>query len=196
VLAPLNPIHYQIKKHCMATVGKDGYIRLREDVHYYSVPSIFIGKKLRISYTASDVEIFDGYQLVASHPRNRTLYRHTTNAEHLSARHKAMLDWSPESFLKEAARIHEDVEEYIRKVLELNHYVDKSNKICSGILSLAHKVGASRLAAACRLAAGYGSYSFLEVEGILKTQSELTEVTEEIADMPEHENIRGKEYYE
>ncbi|MDR1729053.1 MAG: hypothetical protein LBR52_00095 [Prevotellaceae bacterium] len=34
VLAPLNPIRYQIKKHSMATVGKDGYIRLREDVHF------------------------------------------------------------------------------------------------------------------------------------------------------------------
>jgi transposase len=195
VLASLNPIRYQIKKHCMATVGKDGYIRLREDVHFYSVPSIFIGKKLKISYTASDVEIFDGYNMVANHTRNRTLYRHTANPEHLSAKHKAVLDWSPENFLKEAAEVHEDVENYIRKILEINHYIDKSNKICSGILSLARKVGASRLAAACRLAQSYGRFSFLEIEDILKTKSEFIETVEETADIPEHENIRGKDYY-
>ena len=195
VLAPLHPIRYQIKKHGMATVGKDGYIRLREDIHYYSVPCIFIGKKLKISYTGSDVEIFDGYTRVANHTRNRTPFRHTTHPEHLSAKHKAILEWSPEHFLREAAHIHEDVEDYIRKILENNHYVDKSNKICSGILSLARKVGTSRIAAACRLAAGYGRYSFLEVENILKTQSEFTQTQEEVADIPEHENIRGKEYY-
>jgi transposase len=195
VLAPLNPIRYQIKKHQMATVGKDGYIRLREDVHFYSVPCVFIGKKLKISYTASDVEIFDGYNLVAHHTRNRTLYRHTTNGEHLSPKHKAVMNWSPENFLREAAEIHEDVEQYIRKILEINHYIDKSNKICSGILSLARKVGASRLAAACRLAHSYQRYSFLEIEDILKTQSEFTETEEETVGIPEHENIRGKEYY-
>jgi transposase len=195
VLATLNPIRYQIKKHSMATVGKDGYVRLREDVHYYSVPSIYIGKKLKISYTSSDVEIFDGYTCVARHTRNRLLYRHTTNPEHLTPKHKAVLDWSPEYFLKEAAEIHEDVEHYIRKILESKRYIDQLNKTCSGILSLARKVGASRLAAACRLADSYGRYNFLEIQDILKNQSEFTEIIEETADIPEHENIRGKEYY-
>ncbi|MDR2149112.1 MAG: IS21 family transposase [Tannerella sp.] len=194
-LASLNPIRYQIKKHSMATVGKDGYIRLSEDIHYYSVPSVYIGKKLRISYTASDVEVFDGYNRVANHTRNRTQFRHTTDIEHLSIKHKAILEWSPETFLKEASEIHEDVEHYIRKILELNHYIDKSNRMCSGILSLVRKVGVERLASACRLADSYQRYSFFEIQDILKTKSELIEVPEETADIPEHENIRGKDYY-
>jgi hypothetical protein len=56
-------------------------------------------------------------------------------------------------------------------------------------------VGAGRLAAACRLALSYGRYSFLEIQDILKTKSELIELPEETPDIPEHENIRGKEYY-
>ena len=179
----------------MATVGKDGYVRLREDIHYYSVPSIYIGKKLKIFYTASDVEIFDGYTCIASHSRSRLEFKHTTNPEHLSAKHRAILEWSPENFIKEAAEIHEDVELYIRKVLEKKRYLDQANKSCSGILSLARKVGPLRLAAACRLADNYGRYSFLEIQDILKTKSELIEIPEETADIPEHENIRGKEYY-
>jgi transposase len=195
VLAPLNPVRYQIKKHIMATAGRDGYVRLREDIHYYSVPYTYIGKKLRISYTSSDVEIFSGYDRIAVHTRSRIAFRHTTNPEHLLPKHRAALAYSPENFLCQAAEIHEDVEHYIRKLLETKRYIDQVNKSCSGILSLARKVGAERLAAACRLAQSYGRYSFLEIEDILKTKSELIELPEETPDIPEHENIRGKEYY-
>jgi len=194
-LSSLNPIRYQIKKHQMATVGKDGYIRLREDIHYYSVPHIYIGKKLKIYYTNSDVEIFDGYTCVASHTRSRLEFKHTTNPEHLCPKHRAIIEWSPENFIKEASEIHEDVEHYIRKVLETKRYVDQANKICSGILSLASKVGPMRLAAACRLSDNYGRYNFIEIQDILKTRSELIEVPEETKDIPEHENIRGRDYY-
>lgn len=37
-LGPLNPLRYQINKQVMATVMKNGYVRLGEDIHYYSVP--------------------------------------------------------------------------------------------------------------------------------------------------------------
>jgi hypothetical protein len=57
------------------------------------------------------------------------------------------------------------------------------------------KVGAHRLASACRLADSYGRYSFLEIQDILKSHSELIEVPEETADIPDHENIRGRDYY-
>lgn len=194
-LGALNPIRYQIKKHAMATVGRDGYIRLREDTHFYSVPYIYINKKLKISYTANDVFIYDGYTCVATHTRNRKEFRHTTNPDHLSPKPRAVINWSPETFLAQASEIHEDVECYIRKVLETKRYLDQANKICSGILNLTRKVGPVRLAAACRLANSYGRYSFLEIQDILKTKSEQVEIEEEAGDIPEHENIRGKDYY-
>jgi len=195
VLGPLNPVRYQVKKQLNATVGKDGYIRLRDDTHFYSVPYTYIGKKLTIRYTSSDVEVFDNYRLVAKHTRSRTQFKHTTNPDHLCPGHKAILEWSPETFLKEASQLHEDVELYIRKVLEEKRYVDQANKICSGILGLARKVGPMRLAAACRLADSYGRYSYFEIQNILKAKSELIELPEETVDIPDHENIRGKEYY-
>ncbi len=194
-LGELNPIRYQIKRHVMATVGKDGHVRLGEDVHNYSVPYTHIGKKIKISYTASHVEIFEGYTLIAEHQRDRTAYRYTTNPEHLCPQHKAIMEWAPEKFIAQAAAIHEDVEHYIRKVLERKRYRDQAYKCCSGILNFARRVGGDRLAAACRLADSYGRYSFLEIQDILHNQSEGLEVQEEVSDMPEHENIRGKEYY-
>lgn len=44
-LSVLNPIDYQVHKQVMVTVMKNGYIRLGEDIHYYSVPYTYIGKK-------------------------------------------------------------------------------------------------------------------------------------------------------
>ena len=195
-LGQLNPIRFQIKKHVMATVDKYGYVRLREDTHFYSVPHTLIGKKLKIDYTSTDVEVLDGYVCVASHNRDRTPFRHSCNPEHLCPKHQALMDWAPEKFIREATSIHEDVEFYIRKVLENKPHIDQAGKICSGILNLARKVGADRLAAACRLADSYGNYSFLEIQDILNNKSEQFDVQEEPANIPEHENIRGREYYE
>ena len=82
-LGSLNPLRYQVKKQVSATVGKDGYIRLREDAHFYSVPHTYIGRKLTLRYTSSDVEVFDNYTLVTRHTRNRMEFKHTTNPDHL-----------------------------------------------------------------------------------------------------------------
>lgn len=194
-LRPLNPIRYQIKKSLMATVDKYGYVRLKEDIHYYSVPHTYIGKKLRVTYTASDVEIYDGYERIASHTRSRLQFKYTTDPIHLSPKHKAIAEWSPESFIAQAREIHEDVEHYIRRVIEKKRYPEQANKCCSGILNFARKVGAERLAAACRLADSYGKYNFVEIQDILTNNFEGLELPEEPSDIPEHENIRGSEYY-
>lgn len=194
-LLPLNPIRYQIKKSLMATVDKYGYVRLKEDIHYYSVPHTYIGKKLRVTYTASDVEIYDGYEHIASHTRSRLQFKYTTDPAHLSPKHRAIAEWSPESFIAQASAIHEDVEHYIRKVIEKKRYPEQANKCCSGILNFARKVGADRLAAACRLADSYGKYNFVEIQDILTNNFEGLELPEQTAELPEHENIRGSEYY-
>ena len=194
-LAPLNPIRYQIKKHITTTVDKYGYARLHNDIHYYSVPHTYIGKKVTLSYTATDVEIRYNYELIAHHSRDRHNYRYTTITEHLCPKHRAVAEWAPELFVEQATAIHEDVEHYIRRILERTRYREQAIRLCTGILGLARKVGPDRLAAACRLADSIGKYSYNEINEILKNRSEQIELTEEHGDMPEHENIRGKEYY-
>ena len=179
--------------HCPDLQSLNAAIRSALELHNNGT---LTGRKLTLRYTSSDVEVFDNYTLAARHTRNRMEFKHTTNPEHLCPGHKAILEWSPETFLKEASEVHEDVELYIRKILEEKRYADHANKTCSGILGLARKVGPMCLAATCRLAASYGRDSFLEVQDILKTKSEIIELPEETADIPEHENIRGKEYYE
>jgi len=65
VLQPLNPIHYEIKQQAQLTVWKNGYIRLRVDTHYYSVPYKYIGKTVNVLYTYQSVEVYYRHELIA-----------------------------------------------------------------------------------------------------------------------------------
>lgn len=89
-----------MKKHIVTTVDKYGYARLHEVIHYYSVPHIYIGKKVQLSYTATDVEIRYNHDIIAHHTRDRHNYRYTTITEHLCPKYRAMMEWSPERFVQ------------------------------------------------------------------------------------------------
>lgn len=56
MLGALNPLPYQVHKQTMVTVNKTGYVRLEEDIHHYSVPYTYIGKKVKLLYTITLVK--------------------------------------------------------------------------------------------------------------------------------------------
>ena len=75
-LGPLNPIRYEVHRQVMVTVMKNGYVRLGEDIHYYSVPYTYIGKKVKVLYTSGMVQIYYHYTQIAAHKRSRTVNYH------------------------------------------------------------------------------------------------------------------------
>lgn len=118
-LRTLNPIRYELKIQVVITVMKNGHIRLSEDVHYYSVPWKYIGKKVKVLYTSSLVEIYYRYEKLAEHPRSYARFKYTTNKDHLASHHREYTDWSEENFIHEAKSIHGDVAIYITKVMRI-----------------------------------------------------------------------------
>lgn len=50
-LQPLPPLRYELKKLHYGTVGKNGHVGLSPDKHYYSVPYMHIGKKVKLLYS-------------------------------------------------------------------------------------------------------------------------------------------------
>jgi len=65
-----------------------------------------------------------------------------------------------------------------------------------GILSFEKKVGKQRLINACKRALDFGTYSFKAIQNILENNLDLIkEETGEDPELPEHNNIRGKNYY-
>jgi transposase len=195
-LGGLNPLRYEVNKQVMVTVMKNGYVRLGEDIHYYSVPYNYIGKKVKVLYTSIAVKVYYQYTLIASHRRNRIKYRHTTDDNHLASQHRYTTEWCPEKFIKEAEAIHEDVASYITKVLEHKVYPEQAYKSCAGILSFARRVGAGRLAGACRWAHNLHQYNYPIIEEILRKRLDQLQPEDETSVIPTHNNIRGKEYYQ
>ncbi len=197
-LQPLPSYPYQFKQQVMATVMKNGYTCLSVDKHYYSVPYRFIGKKVKILYTSSLVEIFYCYERIASHQRSYDKYQYTKVQEHLTPAHRYLEDWCPEKLIEKASAIDEQVAAYILAVIEQKQHPEQAYKSCSDILSLLGKVGKERLSNACKRAHSFKVYNYSIIKQILEKNLDYLsdEEKEEFFTMPEHHNIRGSDYYE
>ena len=196
-LGPLPPLRYELKKELYLTVMKNGHVSLNADKHYYSVPYRYIGKKVKLMYSRSVVEIFYHYERIAIHKRLKSPYNYTTDKDHLASAHRFVSDWTPERFLSWASGIHEDVRLYILKILDRKQHPEQAYKSCVGILSFAKKVGNERLTKACQRALGYGIYNYKTIQSILEKGMDKYDEKEdnEHIQMPQHDNIRGEQYY-
>jgi transposase len=197
-LQPLPVYKYEFRQQIIVTVMKNGHVCIGVDKHYYSVPYRFIGKKVKILYTSSRVEVFYHYERIAIHTRQHRKYHYTTMTEHLASSHQFLSDWTPEKFIEQAKAIHEHVAVYIENVIATKQHPEQAYKSCTGILSLQRKVGNERLINACKRASSYQVYNYPIILQILeKNLDHLSEWEQEnLLQMPKHDNIRGPEYYE
>lgn len=197
-LQPLPLLRYQLKQQAVVTVMKNGHVCLALDKHYYSVPYRHIGKKVKLLFTAQDVEIFYRYERIATHSRHFKKYQYTTLDEHLASAHKYISEWTPEKFLEQGRALHEEVALYIELVIQHKQHPEQAYKSCSGILSLARKVGKERLGNACRRARSFGVYNYPIIVQILEKKLDTLSEEEQqqaLRFMPDHHNIRGGDYY-
>ena len=196
-LQPLPTKRYELRSSSSATVMKNGHVCLGADKHYYSVPFGFISKKVRVLYSKSIVEFYYKYELIASHGRVRSAHNYTTDPAHMATQHQVLAEWNPDYFLAQARAISKEVEYYIAQVLNKKPHPEQAYKSCQGILSFAKRVGHQRLIKACQRGHAYGLYHFRAIEDILQRGLDMYDLEEERQlPMPEHENIRGKNYYQ
>lgn len=197
-LAPLPLLRYEFKKHAHVTVMKNGHVCLGVDKHYYSVPYRFIGKKIKLLYSTSLVEMYYHYERIALHKRVKSPYSYSTDKEHLASTHRFVTDWTPERFLEWAASIHDDVRLYILKILDRKQHPEQAYRSCIGILSFAKKAGEQRLISACQRALSYGIYNYKTIQTILEKNMDQYEdsLFADELQMPKHDNIRGEDYYQ
>lgn len=195
-LQPLPAYRYEFKQQAMVTVMKNGHVCLGADKHYYSVPYRYIGKKVKLLFTSSRVEIYFRYERIAAHTRHGRKYHYTTDQEHLASAHRFLSEWTPERFIEQANAISKDVADYLIMVFERKQHPEQAYKSCSGILSMARKVGNERLSNACKRAHDYGVYNYPIIVQILEKNLDHMPEEPKGLSMPQHDNIRGSEYYE
>lgn len=196
-LQPLPPRRYDLKRKKVATVMKNSHVCLAEDKNYYSVPYHYIGKKVNIFYSQTEVEVFYHYERIANHKRDRTPYRYITEDEHMAFKNRFMTDWTPEKFIERAANVGESTRQYIVNILEKRQHPEQAYRSCQGILSFAFRVGNERLDKACCRALQYSDYSYMTIKTILERKMDQVPLDNEEGGkiMPLHSNIRGKTYY-
>lgn len=187
---------YEMRILKQVTVTKFAHVYLNEDQHHYSVPYELIGKKLKMQYSRSSVDLYDQYELVASHKRIRSRGNYSTDPSHMPPQHRYVTEWSPSFFIDQAKAIDPAVEHYIREVLAKKTYPEQAYKACMGIISYAKRVGNTRLIKACNRANEIGYYNYKIIDEILKNNLDKYDDDPEPVPMPVHENIRGRNYYQ
>jgi transposase len=194
-LQPLPENRFEMRQQVLVTVMKNAHVCLHADKHYYSVPFEHNGRKVKILFSKSRVEIYYKLALIASHERIKSPHQYTTVDTHMATHHSQLTEWNPSRFITEAYKISEDVGSYIEQVIARKPHPEQAYKSCQGILSFVRRVGHLRLSRACQRAHQYGQYHYKIIETILQRNLENDEIESETKDMPSHENIRGEEYY-
>lgn len=92
---PLQPWEFAVYKSVRVHI--DHHVEF--EGHRYSVPQALVGQLLEARVTARTVELLHRGQRVASHLRSAHKGAFTTVAEHLSAAHRAHLEWTPERLI-------------------------------------------------------------------------------------------------
>lgn len=169
------------------------------------MPYSYIGKKLDILSGDSEIGIYYRCEPVATHKRGNGMNRHITDPSHRPGQIPSETD--PERLVGKAAELHPSIAEYLSQIIAERRYPELASKSCRGILSLSGKVGVERLARACRLAQSYGMFSLRSLTEILDNRQDMVADEEDVtADsggpagsapghIPDHGNLRGKEYF-
>jgi transposase len=199
-LKPLPSDVFEIKKSVFAKVQRNYHIILGEDMHQYSVPWRYSGKKVKVVYTADLVEIYLDYKRIALHGRNYQRHGYSTSEDHMPENHRAIAEqkgWDADYFLRQAGKIGTETREAIARVLESRAFPEQTYNACLGILRLGRKYGHSRLEAACKLVmqgprVNYGIISNILNNNMDKQSNEISRDFKTV----QHENIQGAENYQ
>lgn len=195
-LKPLPQEIFQLKHYRVYKVAQNNHIYLSQDRHYYSVPHPFIGQKVKVIYTRSMVHIYCQGKEIAMHIRNYTPGGYSTLKEHLCSHHQHYLDRSPQYYLDKAEAVSGKLHELFTLLFKQDRHPEQLYRTCDGVLSISKKVSREQFEKACALAIEYQNYSYKFIVNIIQNNFYEPPVSQPVKALPQHQNIRGKHYYE
>lgn len=186
---------FEIKYYKEYQLAQNNHIYLGEDKHYYSAPYQYIGKKLKVVYTRSMVRIYHQHNQIAVHQRNYTKGTYTTDKEHLCSTHQHYLNRSPEYYKDKATKLSETLAKLVEMIFTQKKYPEQLYRTCDGLFSLCKKTHIETFNKACQMAINNQNYSYGFVMNIVKNKMTESPQDELPKDLPKHNNIRGREYF-
>lgn len=200
-LKALPPERFQYATWKRVRINIDYHVEV--DHHFYSVPCTLRAEcpELEARFTATTVELFRNGERITSHARSYTRGLHTTKSEHMPKAHLKHLEWTPSRIIHWAGTVGPNTQALVEAILADRPHPEMGYRSCLGILRLSkdERYGPERLEPACARALFSGARSFNHVASILKHGLDRIPLTkpeaEKQAELPLHENIRGRGYY-
>lgn len=199
LLKPLPSEPFNPKKVVHLTVQRNYHVQLSETHHYYSVPYRYVGKKVKVMYDASVVEVYLEGERIALHRCELHHQSYTTLAEHMPPHHQRMREikgWNRDDLLGQASHIGPSVLQAATLMLENSIYMEQNYKACFGMLMLHRKYTAARLEAACSRALLGTRINYTMIKNILERGLDKQLPVPTSPSLPAHDNIRGKDHYQ
>jgi len=198
-LQPLPTLPFFQKHYTRGKVQRNYHIVVGEDWHFYSVPSQYISKEVRIVYCTDTVEIYHNNKRIAIHKRSYKKHGYTTLRDHLPENHQHMRDrlaWNPDVYLSKADKYGTCTREYFQKVMDSKLIIDQAYTACQGLLRLAAAYP-DRIEMACARALKGQRFNYTAIKNILDNKMDILEQQEPPKQytIPLHDNIRGPEEY-
>jgi len=194
-LQPLPAQTWELAVYKTVRVHIDQHIEF--EGHRYSVPQALVGLALEARITARTVEVLHRGQRVASHLRCAHKGGFTTVPEHLSAAHRAHLEWTPERLIHWGASIGVATGALVTRLLETRRHPEHGYRACLGLLALAKRFSRPRLEAACVIALELGTTKGSHVRDILANgRDQVPPATTPEWSSPAHAHVRGPGYYQ
>lgn len=195
-LKELPSSRYVVAEWKKVKVNIDYHIHLERRC-YYSVPYRLRGEELQCRYTDTTVELFNNGNRVASHLRSHKEIHTSTEPEHMPKSHREHLEWSPSRMLDWGKSIGPFTECCFKRLMDQCEHPELAYKQCLGIIGLAKKYEKDRVENACERAFKLGAVGYQSIKSILEKGLDKVKVHGEQQDLLlDHENIRGKDYYQ
>lgn len=195
LLGPLPEESFEMKYYRELKVAKNNHLYLTKDKHYYSVPFAYTGTQVKVIYTRTMVKIYAKGVQIAVHIRDYKMGGYTSNKEHLCSNHNHYLDRSPSYYITKAKEKSETLHQLVQLLFEQQRHPEHLYRSCDGLLSLQRKTNPETFKKACQMAIEHKNYSYSFILNILKNKMTEQQETKQGQPLPEHKNIRGKEYY-
>lgn len=195
-LGPLPATDYEIKYYKCLTVEKNNHVLLTTDNHYYSVPYVHIGSKVKLIYTRSMVYIYAKGEQVAVHIRNYSSGKYSTIKDHLCSAHQHYMSRSPAYYMHIAEKRSLALSTLMSKMFESSQHPELLYRSCDGLLALQRNTETDIFEKTCLKALENQIYTYSFIKNAIKNRVIEDDFTETNKPLPVHDNIRGKAYYE
>ena len=197
-LHPLRANRYIYKEFKKATVGIDYHIELLGNG--YSVPYIYLGKKVDVTYSSTSVVISLDGNVIAHHKRLFQAYTDSTMKEHMPAEHQYQYEkWNSRRILHWANSLGVFTTSLVQKIMDSKSHEVRSYKSCIAILSFSKTYGKEEIEMVSKVAFESNILKVGSIESMLKTKSYLYYYTQQTSVnnpcLNRHDNIRGGAYY-